>query len=293
MQFLRVSTSGLHPLISRPTLFALYRPNVRPATSFKKQFAPLVTMALPPKFAAHRMTFGQPVSQDEAVPPTPHTIEIYLDYCVRPQTSSHVSPSHPLPPSLPSPGPNERIQTHTHQCPFSAKIFNTLLTTVAPLIRSNPSWASRAELIFRHQIQPWHPQSTLMHESALAVNQIAPGKFWAYSKELFAHAEEFFDANVVNEARNETYGRLVKVAGKVGVDEGEVLTRLRVSDKPVDGAINVGNGVTADVKTVVKMARLTGVHVSPTVILDGIVAGEVSSSWGEAEWKEWLTKNIA
>lgn len=131
-----------------------------------------------------------------------------------------------------------------------------------------------------------------MHESALAVNQVAPGKFWAYSKELFSHAEDFFDANVVNETRNETYGRLVKVAGKVGVDEEEVLKRLKVSDKPVDGGINVGNGVTADVKTVVKMARLTGVHVSPTVILDGVVAGEVSSSWGEAEWREWLTKSI-
>ncbi|SPO02301.1 uncharacterized protein DNG_04974 [Cephalotrichum gorgonifer] len=215
-------------------------------------------MALPPKFAAHRLAFGQLVAKTEGVPPTPHTIEVYLDYA----------------------------------CPFSAKIFNALLTTVAPLIRSNPTWASQAQLIFRHQIQPWHPQSTLLHESALAVNQVAPDKFWDYSRELFAVSQQFYDVNVVHETRNETYARLAKVAGGVGVDEAEVLRRLRISDKPVDGAYNAGNETTADVKTVVKMARLTGVHVSPTVILDGVVAAEVSSGWGEGEWKEWLTKNI-
>lgn len=181
---------------------------------------------------------------------------------------------------------------YTRQCPFSGKIFNTLLTHVAPLIRSNPAWASRTQFIFRHQIQPWHPQSTLMHEAALAVNQVAPGKFWAYSKELFAAAQEYFDVNVVNETRNDTYARLAKLAGKVGVDEEVVLRKLKVPSEPVEGSYNVGNAVTADVKTVVKMARLTGVHVSPTVILDGVVAGDVSSSWGENEWKEWLTKSI-
>lgn len=131
-----------------------------------------------------------------------------------------------------------------------------------------------------------------MHEAALAVNQVAPDKFWAYSKVLFAEAQEYFDVNVVSEGRNETYARLAGLAGKVGVDEGEVLKRLVVPGEPVEGAYNVGNGVTVDVKTVVKMARLTGVHVSPTVILDGVVAGEVSSGWGEKEWKEWLTKSI-
>lgn len=124
------------------------------------------------------------------------------------------------------------------------------------------------------------------------MNQIAPDKFWAYSKELFAVAQEYFDVNVVNETRNDTYARLAKLAGKVGVDEGEVLKKLKVPSTAVEGAYNVGNAVTVDVKTVVKMARLTGVHVSPTVILDGVVAGEVSSSWGEAQWKEWLTKSI-
>jgi protein-disulfide isomerase len=54
----------------------------------------------------------------------------------------------------------------------------------------------------------------------------------------------------------------------------------------------VGNAVTGDVKTIVKMARLTGVHVTPTVVFDGVVAGEISSGWTGEQWEEWLGKNV-
>jgi protein-disulfide isomerase len=132
-----------------------------------------------------------------------------------------------------------------------------------------------------------------MHEAALAVNQVAPARFWVFSRELFRAAEQFHDVRVVREARNDTYARLAEVAARAGVDGAEVLRRLRIPDEPAEGGgANVGNAVTADVKTVVKMARLTGVHVSPTVIFDGVVAGDISSGWGEAEWKEFFVKNV-
>lgn len=59
--------------------------------------------------------------------------------------------------------------------------------------------------------------------------------------------------NVVNETRNKTYERLAKLAGDVGVDSKEVYGLLEVGDKPdKDGAMNVGNGVTNDLKIVIK-----------------------------------------
>lgn len=71
---------------------------------------------------------------------------------------------------------------------------------------------------------------------------------------LFEEQKEFFDVNVVKEVRNDTYRRLAKLATEVGVDEGEVYGLLEVSDKPgEDGALNVGNGVTDDVKVMVKV----------------------------------------
>lgn len=62
---------------------------------------------------------GQKFSAANA--PTLHTLELYLDYV----------------------------------CPFSAKMFNTVYTSVFPLIRSK--YASKVQILFRQQIQPWHP----------------------------------------------------------------------------------------------------------------------------------------
>ncbi|PKS12767.1 hypothetical protein jhhlp_000978 [Lomentospora prolificans] len=201
-------------------------------------------MALPPKFAAHRVVFGKASAPHTSVPPAAHVLEVFLDYC----------------------------------CPFSAKIFKTLTGTVFPLIRTHPAWSSNLQVIFRQQVQPWHPSSTLMHEAAVVVNQQAPEKFWDFSEALFARATEFYDVNVVNETRNQTYARLAKIAGGAGLDEAKVLEALTIPSEPVEGHLNAGNKATNDLKLLVKMARLSGVHVSPTVIFDGVVQNDPFSS---------------
>lgn len=78
--------------------------------------------------------------------PTLHTLELYLDYV----------------------------------CPFSAKMFNTVYTSVFPLIKKN--YATKVQILFRQQIQPWHPSSTLVHEAGVAVLKLQPAKFWDFSK---------------------------------------------------------------------------------------------------------------
>lgn len=104
--------------------------------------------------------------------------------------------------------------------------------------------------------------------------------------------KEFFDVSVVNETRNQTYRRLAKVAAKVGVDEEQVYGLLAIPDKAAqDGSLNVGNEVTNDLKLVTKMNRLVGVHVTPTVVFNGVVQ-DVSSGWTLDQWTEWLNKNV-
>jgi len=94
-----------------------------------------------------------------------------------------------------------------------------------------------------------------VHEAGAAVLRVAPDRFWAFSERLFERQTEFFDVSVVNETRNQTYERLAKVAGEVGVDAGRVRELLVVSDKPGEGGdLNVGNGVTDDVKFMVKVS---------------------------------------
>jgi protein-disulfide isomerase len=217
-------------------------------------------MAVPPKFAGHKLQFAKPQSPSATgLAPTVHTLEIYLDYV----------------------------------CPFSAKLFKTLYHTVVPAVQANQALSSGLEIIFRQQVQPWHPSSTLVHEAAVAVQRLAPEKFWEFSDALFRHQTEYFDVNVVNEKRNDTYKRLAKLAASVGLDEAQVYDLLVISDKPgPDGSLNSGNKVTNDFKVLIKMARLVGIHVSPTAVFDGVVNNDVSSGWTGEQWSEYLSKNV-
>lgn len=132
-------------------------------------------------------------------------------------------------------------------------MFKTLHDSILP---SLPTRYPLLRVIFRQQIQPWHPSSTLCHESATAVLRLASDKFWPYSAALFKAQEEFYDVSVVKETRNETYSRLAKVAASVGVEEGKVLDLLKIPEKTgEDGSLNVGNRVTDDVKLMVKVSN--------------------------------------
>lgn len=181
---------------------------------------------------------------------------------------------------------------YSNMIQFSAKLFNTVYTSVIPLIKAK--YANNVQILFRQQIQPWHPSSTLVHEAGVAILKLQPSKFWEFSHELFANAKSYYDVNIVNESRNQTYERLAKLGGKVGVDEKEMLKLLWVSDKPSpDGSLNIGNGVTNDLKVLVKYNRSQGIHVTPTVVFDGIVENNISSSFTGEQWEEWLRKNVA
>jgi hypothetical protein len=126
-------------------------------------------------------------------------------------------------------------------CPYSAKFFKTLYFEVIP-------WAKElVEFRFHHQIQPWHPQSTLLHEAALAVKKIDSSSFEAYSKILFENQKDYFDKNTFELTRTEIYVKLVELAKPLGIDPKEMMELLRYSTKPGDH-LNEGNLVTNDLK---------------------------------------------
>jgi len=176
-------------------------------------------------------------------------------------------------------------------------MFNTLYNSVFPAVKHS-HYSNNVIFIFRQLIQPWHPSSTLAHEAALAVMKLtsfSTAEFWTFSEALFEHQKEYFDVSVVNETRNETYARLAKLAkDSVPVYEKDMMKLLRIPDRPGEnGELNAGNGVTADVRMITKMARRIGAHVTPTVFLNGVEVQEISSGWSKEQWLGWLEKNCA
>ncbi|CEP10277.1 hypothetical protein [Parasitella parasitica] len=183
----------------------------------------------------------------------PHTIEFYLDYV----------------------------------CPFSAKIYKKLRKDVWPYVER--AYPDKFQFVFRQQIQPWHASSTIVHEAAIAVEKIDSKKFFEFSDALFAKQQDYFDEALENKTRRQTAESLAKLAGAVGVPAVKVLELIcNGTDEPK----NHGNKVTNDLKLCIKIGRQNGIHVSPTVLIDGIRDDSVSSGWEINQWQEYLASKL-
>jgi len=188
-------------------------------------------------------------------PTAPHTLDVFLDYV----------------------------------CPFSRKMSNNLETHVKPLIENDGIYFRKVKVIIRLQVQPWHGSSTFVHEIALAVARVCPQKFWEFHLALMNGQEDFYDIPSSKRTPIETRERLVELALPiVGEDKKKELTELLAHKTFPNG----GNEVTDELKYPIKFSRQNSIHVSPTVLWDGLVAGEISSGWGEAEWTDFLKSKV-
>ncbi|KAH9948794.1 hypothetical protein B0H21DRAFT_820725 [Amylocystis lapponica] len=192
----------------------------------------------------------------------PHTIDIFLDYV----------------------------------CPFSAKISLAIDSVLRPLLAPNGKYAGKVKLIFRPQVQPWHASSTFTHEAGLAVRpsislphtlttpnqvaRVAPDQFWPFSLALFKQQDDYFDIPARPAPRSRS-----QFIGADKLREFNALLELK-------GSPNGGVDVTDDLKYTIKFSRQNAIHVSPTVLWDGLVVNEASSSWGDKEWSDFLEKKV-
>ncbi|KAH3902538.1 DsbA family protein SCDLUD_000117 [Saccharomycodes ludwigii] len=168
----------------------------------------------------------------------PNTIELYLDYA----------------------------------CLFSAKIFDRWFNNLEdnPVVQNNPN----LQFKFVHVIQPWHPFSTLIHEVAIIVAIYKPDQFWKYSKQLFKDYSKFWrDSMIVNKSFSQLYEELANHAFEhvEGLDKDFILSKLVIS-KGKDGIVE------KQVKYFTRYHRQNGVHVTPTVAVNGVIVPSIESS---------------
>jgi len=185
----------------------------------------------------------------------PHTLELFLDYV----------------------------------CPPSARMSRAIDNIITPLISKGGKYDGKVKVIFRPQVQPWHSSSTLTHEAGLAVLRVAPEQFRPFSRLLFDNQESYFDAATVDLTPRQIRDSLAKLAAQTiptgAVEQFRDLLTIK-------GTPNGGVGVTDDLKYNIKFSRQNSIHVSPTALWDGLVAGEVSSGWGEKEWNDFFQNKV-
>ncbi|PPQ63153.1 hypothetical protein CVT24_005793 [Panaeolus cyanescens] len=187
---------------------------------------------------------------------SPHTLDIFLDYV----------------------------------CPYSAKMAFKIENILKPLLGPGGQHAGKVKLVFRLHPQPWHATSTYVHEAALAALRVSPENFWTFSLALFKHQEQFFDIPTQDLSARQIREKLAELAATVlPADTIPAFKDLLAFKGP---GLNSGNGVTDDLKYNIKFARQNSIHVSPTVLWDGLVAAEVSSGWEEKDWIDFFVKRL-
>ncbi|KAI7867752.1 thioredoxin-like protein [Spinellus fusiger] len=169
-------------------------------------------------------------------------------------------------------------------CPYSAKMYKTIRKQVWPLIQEK--YAGSFQILFRHQVQPWHASSTIVHEAALAIEVLDASKFYEFSDLLFEHQERFFDGSVQNKTRQQLVDELSQMAASLSISDAHFKQLIM---NGTEGS-NEGNKITKDLKLAIRLARQNGIHVSPTVVFNGLQDNEVSSSWDGVEWEMYLKK---
>jgi hypothetical protein len=168
-------------------------------------------------------------------------------------------------------------------CPFSAKMFRKLQDEVVPAIREDRESHNQSSkdasfnLWMVNVVQPWHGvQSSILHDVSFAVARSAPSKYGAVARVLFDNIERFYDSEVQDLTRRQiTQSILELISEKLTLEEKRSVEAL-LYIAPDSG--NAGNGVGVDNKYFAKYSRTLGIHVTPTVVVNGIVVPSIESS---------------
>jgi len=176
-------------------------------------------------------------------------------------------------------------------CPFSGKMFRTLYEDIL----MGKFWKDERirkfiSIKIHHVVQPWHPSSALVHEAALAVKKVVDkSRYLEYiswvCKEFKGEERKFSDADTWNKTRKEIYEELIP-SSLFPNENRETILELLIPPEGFTG--NSGNGVTQDIKWATKHHRAMGVHVTPTVFVNGIEAVQISSGWTVQQWMEFF-----
>ncbi|WVR04295.1 hypothetical protein IAU60_001295 [Kwoniella sp. DSM 27419] len=176
-------------------------------------------------------------------------------------------------------------------CPFSKKIIQAINSDVLPLIRPGGKYAGQLELIVRLYPQPFHYFAMFPTEALVVFGQLHPDLFWDYLLAVYSVREEYLNKPAVDMTPSTARDKLVHLALDLLEKKGKTSGPLSKAFGEFRGRLDQDD-VSAAIKYNIKVGRQNGVHVTPTVLLNGLKEDSVSSSWGKSEWEQFLSDKL-
>jgi protein-disulfide isomerase len=130
-----------------------------------------------------------------------------------------------------------------------------------------------------------------VHEASLVVEKLSHEDFLTFSDQLFAHQQDYFDEAVENKTRRQLVEQVAELIVKTtrATDKDVVIRALANGTNSPE---NKGNSVTNDLKLQIRLARQNSIHVSPTVVWNGLRDDSVSSGWDLGQWQEYIKSKL-
>lgn len=183
-----------------------------------------------------------------------------------------------------------------YNCPFSAKMFKKLQDEVIPKLKKEDIY-DKVNLVFMNVVQPWHGvQSSICHDVSFAVGKVKPESFWNFSRVLFDQITMFYDNVVYDKTRHEITNMAIELFAKMEGVSSEEVEKVRelmiVKGLGEPEADNTGNKVAVDSKYFARYSRTVGVHMTPSIVINGIYMPLIESSTDSDKIVEIIKSNI-
>mgnify|MGYP001350971668 CR=1 FL=1 len=160
-------------------------------------------------------------------------------------------------------------------CPYSATAFSKIDTLIAEI------GENQLKVKVRFQSQPWHLFSGIVIRAILAASTMEDGRYKSNSvmKAVFAHREDFeFIDHCSGPNMAATPNEIIKrIFDLSGCDVSNVFQSKNLQNQ---------------IKWHAKYARQNGIHVSPTFMINGVVAPKMSSGDDVKKWVSEIGASI-